>query len=246
MTPRHQAVLRLLGVQAAWTYERMSGIGVGHAATPLLRHYLADEPAELRRAAVARSAEFFNSHPYLAGVAVGAVVRAERDHVPGETIIRLRTALSGPLGAMGDQLIWAGQVPALIGLALAASPWLGGYAVLIAVVAHNILRVALTVWGLDLGMREGLAVGGALQRSWLPARADDAQRVAAFAVGLGIPVAGAFLLREVTITHTLTIASIGVVGALLAIAPGTRARVTGLRLGLALMAIALLVVGGFR
>ena len=37
LTPRAQTIIRLLGVQAAWTYERMAGIGVGHAAAPLLR-----------------------------------------------------------------------------------------------------------------------------------------------------------------------------------------------------------------
>ncbi len=106
--PRAAALLRLYGVQAAWTYERMSGIGVGHAAAPMLREHYAASSVEARRAAVARSAEFFNSHPYLAGIAVGAVVKAERDGVPGPVISRLRTALSGPLGAIGDQLIWAG------------------------------------------------------------------------------------------------------------------------------------------
>ena len=70
MTPRSQALLRLYGVQASWTYERLSGIGVAHAAAPMLREHFANRPVEVRRAAVARSAEFFNSHPYLAGIAV--------------------------------------------------------------------------------------------------------------------------------------------------------------------------------
>lgn len=246
MKARAHAVLRLFAVQAAWTYERMTGIGVAHAAAPLLREHLAGKSSAERHAAISRSAEFFNSHPYLAGVAVGAVVRAERDEVPGPTILRLRTALSGPLGAMGDQLIWTGQVPALMGLALATVPWVGAWAVLIAVVAHNLLRLAITVWGLDLGLREGIGVGAALQRSWLPRRAEDAQRLAAFAVGLAIPVAIAFLLDDIPGIPVVPLILIGVVGAVLAIATRTRARVTGLRLGLALLAIALLVVGGSR
>lgn len=245
MSARAKAVFRLLAVQSAWTYERMAGIGIGHAAAPLLEHHLAAQSVDARRAAVARSAEFFNSHPYLAGVAVGAVVRAEREGVPGPTILRLRTALSGPLGALGDQLVWAGLVPALIGLALATTPWIGAWAVLAAVVIHNALRLALTVWGLDLGLGAGLNVGAALQGSWLPRRADDAQRLSAFAVGLAVPVAGWFLLREEATTPVLGVVAIGLVGALLAVAPRTRARVTGLRVGLALIAVALLVVGGW-
>jgi PTS system mannose-specific IID component len=104
MKPRTEALIRLLAVQASYTYERMAGIGVGHASAPLLRDVFALRSARERREAVARSADFFNSHPYLAGVAVGAEVRAEQQGIPGPVITRLRTALSGPLGALGDQL----------------------------------------------------------------------------------------------------------------------------------------------
>src|ERR1019366_3459631 len=101
--------------------ERMLGIGVGHASVPLLRDVLATRSARARHEAVARSADFFNAHPYLAAVAVGAEVKAEQDGASTAVITRLRTALSGPLGSLGDQLIWAGWVPALLGIAPAAS-----------------------------------------------------------------------------------------------------------------------------
>lgn len=246
MSPRGQALVRLLGVQAAWTYERMAGIGVGHAAAPLLRSHYRDCPPEERRAAVARSAEYFNSHPYLAGVAVGAVVRAEREGVPGEAISRLRTALSGPLGAMGDQLIWAGEVPALMGLALAALPWIGWWTVPLLLVAHNAWRLWLTRWGLDLGLAEGLNVGAALQRSWLPRAARDAQRLGAFAVGLGVPVVAGWSLAGAptrAVVGTLAVAAVAI--ALIRWGP-TRSRVTGVRVGLVLVVVSLLIMAGGR
>lgn len=246
MTPRWQAMIRLLGVQCAWTYERMSGIGVGHAAAPLLRDLYRDRDVTERRAAVARSAEYFNSHPYLAGVAVGAVVRAERDGVPAPQISRLRTALSGPLGALGDQLIWAGEVPALMGIALALVPWLGWWAVLIVPLVHNVLRVRLTLWGLDLGLAEGLRVGAALDRSWLPRAASDAQRLAAFAVGLGVPVITAWLLDGATARHATAILGVAAAGVGLMLLPRTRTRVTGIRFGLVLVVVALLTIGGWQ
>lgn len=246
MSPRSQTLVRLLGVQAAWTYERMAGIGVGHAAAPLLRSHYRERPPEERRAAVARSAEYFNCHPYLAGVAVGAVVRAERDGVPGQAISRLRTALSGPLGAMGDQLIWAGEVPALMGLALAALPWIGWWTVPLLLVAHNAWRLWLTRWGLDLGLVEGLNIGAALQRSWLPRGARDAQRLGAFAVGLGVPVVADWTLSgasDTAILGTLVVAVLAI--ALMRWAP-TRSRVTGVRVGLVLVVVSLLIMAGGR
>lgn len=248
-SPRAQALVRLLAVQAAWSYERMGGIGVGHAAAPFLRDLYRHHPATERRAAVARSAEYFNSHPYLAGVAVGAVVRAERDGVPGSAITRLRVALSGPLGALGDQLVWAGQVPFLVAATLAAVPWLGGWAVLLAVVVHNALRLRLTAWGLDLGLEHGTGVGTALQRSRLPRLAADAQRAAAFAVGLAIPVAAAWVAGGgAPRVPPPVVPAVALAGAALMLAPGTRTRVTGIRFGLAALGavIAFLLLGSGR
>lgn len=246
MTPRAEALLRLLAVQASYTYERMLGIGVGHASAPLLRTVLSSRSARAKHEAVARSADFFNSHPYLAGVAVGAEVRAEQDGASGAVITRLRTALSGPLGSLGDQLIWAGWVPALIGIALAAASWVGVWSIAAIVVVHNLLRYRLMSWGLDLGLREGLGVGAALQRSWLPRVADDAQRVAAFAVGLAVPIVAWQLLAQAARVDAAIAIALGLIGVVLTVLPATRTRVTGLRYGLALLCVGILIVWGSR
>lgn len=244
LSPRWQSLIRLYGVQAAWTYERMAGIGIGHAAAPLLRNLFRDRPAEERRHAVARSTEYFNCHPYLAGVAVGAVVHAEQRGVPGPAISRLRTALSGPLGALGDQLIWIGEVPIVMGLALALIPLLGWWAVLLAVVSHNIFRFRLTLWGLDLGLLHGLGVGRALENSWLPGAARRAQRGAAFAVGLALPIVSVWLWRDGAPTGGIVVLALAALGTVLVLSPLTRTRVTGLRVGLTLLVVALLAIGG--
>ena len=90
---------------------------MGYAAEPLLEDLKAVDPVR-HGEAVVRSAEFFNCHPNLAGLALGATARAEYEAVAGPQIVRLRTALCSPLGSMGDQLFWAGLVPALVGITL--------------------------------------------------------------------------------------------------------------------------------
>ena len=110
------ALLRLFAVQGSYNYERLLGVGVGVAEEPLLRD-LADGKY---RPAVARGAHFFNAHPYLIGLAVGAAARAEHDGAAPDQIERLREALCGPLGSLGDRLVWAGWLPFLSGLTLAA------------------------------------------------------------------------------------------------------------------------------
>ncbi len=119
MTGGWRALLRLMAVQGSWNYERMLGVGMGYAAEPLLEDLKTVDPVR-HGEAVVRSAEFFNCNPNLAGLALGATARAEYEAVPGAQIARLRTALCSPLGALGDELFWAGLVPALVGLALVA------------------------------------------------------------------------------------------------------------------------------
>ena len=92
------AVARLFTIQAAWTYERMLGIGFGYVAEPMLRGLRREGDGSAFRQAVARQSRFFNAHPYFASLAVGAAVRAELDGVQPEQIERLRSALVGPLG----------------------------------------------------------------------------------------------------------------------------------------------------
>jgi PTS system mannose-specific IID component len=189
-----RAFLRLFAIQGDWNYERMLGIGMGYAAEPLLDELRTRDPAR-HTAAVVRSAEFFNCNPNLAGLALGALARAERDGVPGEQVSRLRTALCGPLGAIGDRLFWAGVVPALSAFAIAAVA-LGASAWAVAgfLVAYNALRIGTAWWSLRTGLREGLQVGGAVGRSWLPRAAERVGPVAGFAVGLAVPLAGRWLL----------------------------------------------------
>lgn len=193
MMPRMRALLRLASLQASYTYERMQGIGIAVAEEPLLEP-LAPTP-ERARAARGRAAQYFNAHPFLAGAAVGALARAELDGEPGERILRLRTALSGPLGALGDQLFWAGIVPAVMGLVLiAVAAGLGLWPIAGAVVGYNVLRVLVTWWGLRVGLAHGLKVAHAISESPLPTLATRAGSIGAVIVGAAVPWLAAWLL----------------------------------------------------
>jgi PTS system mannose-specific IID component len=200
------AVLRLLALQGAWSYDRMQGIGFGWAAAPLLAPLDSEE-------ARARSTEFFNAHPNLAGLAVGAQVRAEFDGVPGAQIRRLREALCGPLGALGDQVFWAGVVPGLVAAAVAAVALGGGLAAALALpAAYAAVRLGVSAWSLRTGLRAGLGVGRAMHDSWLARRGRWAGPAAAFAVGTATALAGARLLGDASASRA---------GLALAVAAGT-------------------------
>ena len=183
------ALVRLFTMQAAFTYERMLGVGFAFAAEPLLRQLGRREGgAPAYRAALTRQARFFNAHPYLAALAVGATARAETDGVSPERIERLRSALIGPLGSLGDRLIWAGWLPACaaIGLLLVACS-AGLWAVVVFLLLYNVMHVWLRVWGLREGWRAGVGVAAALASPGLQRALQVVAPLAALAVGTALP-----------------------------------------------------------
>jgi PTS system mannose-specific IID component len=208
-----RALLRLFAVQGTWNYERMLGVGMGYAAEPLLEDLKTVDPVR-HSEAVVRSTEFFNCHPNLAGLALGAVVRGEYDALPGDQIARLRTALCSPLGALGDQLFWAGLVPALMGAALVAVMLgAGWWAVLAVLVGYNVIRVGTAFWALRTGLATGMRVGAAIGGSWVPRWIPRAGAAAAFAVGAAIALVPFWYLGALEpagIIGTLGVAAAGV------------------------------------
>lgn len=235
VTARLRALARLYSVQADWNYERMLGAGMGYAAEPLLDALGERDPAR-HAEAVARSAEFFNCNPNLAGLALGALVRAELDGVPGAQVSRLRTALCGPLGAVGDRLFWAGLVPFLSGLTVVAVALGGGLvAVLGMLVAYNAIRAATGWWALNAGLREGVHVGHAISSSWLPAAAERIGPPAGLVVGFALPVTAGWLLagqHRALAPLAIVIAGAGIGAAML-----LTGRVTALRVAVVLLVL---------
>ena len=65
--------LRLLAIQGSWNYEILLGNGIGFCLEPALRLLPEGIHSQHFKDALARESKYFNAHPYLASVAVGAV-----------------------------------------------------------------------------------------------------------------------------------------------------------------------------
>ena len=185
--------VRTLAIQGSWNYETLLGNGVGFALEPVLRQLPGGVHTDAFKAAMARESAYFNAHPYLASVAVGALARAELSGVPAERIERFRTAICGPLGSVGDRLVWAGWLPlsslvALVAFGLGARPL---WVVLTFVVMYNIGHFGLRIWGLYVGWTRGLAVASALGNPVLRSGPAYMARAAATVAGVAIPLAAA-------------------------------------------------------
>lgn len=183
--------LRQLAVQASWNYELLLGTGIGFSLEPALRHLPGGREGEAYRAAMARQSAYFNAHPYLTAVAVGSLARAELERAPPGQIERFRTALCGPLGSVGDRLVWAGWLPFCSLVALAAfGLGAGAPAVLLIFLGlYNVGHIGLRVWGLRVGWTHGMRVAAALANPVLRHGPTYIARAAALLAGIALPLA---------------------------------------------------------
>jgi PTS system mannose-specific IID component len=212
MTGKWHALLRLFAIQGTWNYERMLGVGMGYAAEPLLEDLKTVDPVR-HSEAVVRSTEFFNCNPNLAGLALGATARAEYEAVPGNQIVRLRTALCSPLGAMGDQLFWAGLVPALVGSAIVAAVLgAGWWAILGFLLLYNVIRLGTGIWALRTGFESGMRVGTAISGSWIPRAIERIGPVAGFTVGMAIPLVASWYLDAFGVIGAVSGVAVAIAG----------------------------------
>jgi PTS system mannose-specific IID component len=209
---RGAILLRLLAVQGAWNYETMVGNGIGFAMEPALRLLPGGRDGAAYREALARQSQYFNAHPYLASVAVGAMARAELDGTDTKQIERFRIACCGPLGSVGDQLVWAAWLPLCAWLSLAAFG-LGGsptVTVLTFLISYNLGHLSLRVWGLHVGYRSGLRVAGALGAPVLRSGPAWISRAGALVAGVAVPL---FVQRTVSSNPYLVSAVVAAVAA---------------------------------
>jgi mannose PTS system EIID component len=182
---------RLLAMQGSWNYETLNGTGIGFAMEPALRYLTGGIDGLAYRGALARESRYFNAHPYLAGIAVGALVRAELDGVDPGRIERFRTALAGPLGSVGDRLVWASWLPlcsiVAIGVYGAGGSALGVVATFL--LLYNAGHILLRAWGLRIGLSRGLNVASALGNPVLRQAPEYIGCATALVAGVALPLA---------------------------------------------------------
>lgn len=239
-TTRLSMLGRLFAVQGAYNYETMVGNGIAFALEPALRLLPGGRGGEAYRQAMARQAAYFNAHPYLTSVAVGALARAELSGEPPERIERFRTASCGPLGSAGDRLVWAAWLPAcsLLGLVAFGLGFSPKVVVAVFLITYNVGHVALRIWGLRTGFRHGLGVASALATPLLRVGPARTARVAAFLAGAALPLTAQAIIGP---------ARSGIIGvAVVALAGGAlfaklQGRVQGWRVAIPVLAVLVIV-----
>ncbi|GAB4266555.1 MAG: hypothetical protein Kow0092_19540 [Deferrisomatales bacterium] len=149
---------RSLWLQAAWSFRGMQAVGFAYAVDPVLARLYGE--GDDRQRARSRHLELFNTHPFLASAILGCVIRLEERGEPGadEAVRRVKAALMGPCGAVGDSLYWSGLKPLLLLAALHAAYLGHGWAPWAFVGSFLGMNVAGRVLGFWQGYRKGVAV----------------------------------------------------------------------------------------
>lgn len=155
------------------------------ALLPVLRAVHRGREDALRES-LARHASPFNAHPYLAALAIGACVRLEEEGEDPSRIQRLKTAMGGSLGSLGDRLVWAAWLPvcvlAGVGLTLSGVGW--AWVLPVFLLTYNAFHLSLRVWSFRTGFREGKGVGARLARLPLGRLTDRLTRLGVLLTGL--------------------------------------------------------------
>ena len=220
---------RSFTIQGSWNYRYMIGSGFAFALRPLLRR--SGQTGDDVNAATHRHLERFNAHPYLAGVALGAVARMESENVDLQTIHRFKEAIQGSLGGLGDTLVWGAWRPAtlLFALMVAAAgvpPWVP---VVLFLGLYNAGHIALRWWGFKIGLDEGRDVATRLGKAEIPRLAERVLAAATLLLGV---LVGVLLVSRLPNTGTQWIWPLA----------GTMSFVIGLRFGRPVLRTATLVL----
>jgi mannose/fructose/N-acetylgalactosamine-specific phosphotransferase system component IID len=187
-----------------------------------------------------RATQFFNAHPYMAGMAIGSVAKVEHEGLSDATIRRLRHALVGPLGSVGDRLIWASVLPVSVAAGLivtaSASPIWG---VLTFLVLYNSVHFAIRSWALHAGWTEGREVARALTAQGIQRGLRVLGPLAALLAGLALPLLAEWLTTSFSARAQLGMVAVAALA--LAFSRWLVPTLGGVRFGLIAAAIALVL-----
>jgi len=202
---------RLVFIQSAWSAGSMQSEGFVYCISPALQKLFPDP--EKRRRILKHYQMPINTHPFLAGVLAGAMLKLESEDKPTKSIVTHLRSTMGPLAAMGDPFFHAGLAPLATVLAAIIGLLFGSMAGIIAIlVIFNSVHLAFRFSGVFVGYRHGDTALTAIGQWITPAKTWLARTVTAVLSGvllgiIGIRFGGAFdLSLSSIIAGALTIA----------------------------------------
>lgn len=145
--------------ECSFNYERYQALGISYAMTPILKKLYGNNKEKMAEACL-RHIELYNSPVQIANFTVGLCIALEEKNYSGEedmgpVISSLKTALMGPLSAIGDTLFWG--VFRIVAASIGASMLMQGnplgivFFIVLFNLPHIFLRYFTLFWSYRLG-----------------------------------------------------------------------------------------------
>lgn len=156
-----KVLLRSFYIQSTWNSERLLGLGFCFCLIPIARRLFSTK--EERVDFLQRHLDFFNSHPYLATFALGAIANIEEQAIlkkweDKRPIAVFKNRIIGPLGAIGDILFWQLIRPALGVLAIILLGLVGIWGSILYLLIYNSVHFAIRIKGLTGSFTKGFDI----------------------------------------------------------------------------------------
>lgn len=203
--------LRSHFIMAVWNFERMLNLGFLYSLVPVIR--VLNKNYENRKNAITRHLVFFNTHPYFASYVLGMVIRKEEklsnvkevnEKREIETSIQTtKTALMGPLGALGDSLFWGSLRPflTLLSVVLTILLWEENYlcnllGLILFLTVYNSAHFYIRFFGLIQGYRYSESVVEKIKSMKIPNIVEKIRTAGVIIIGLFLGFISSLLLKK--------------------------------------------------
>ena len=182
--------------QSPFNYETMQSGGWVYSIHPAMEK-IYDGDADLLAEKYKDHFKFYNTHPWMGNIILGACIAIESTKDPDATkqAVEMRTALMGPLAGIGDAIIWI-MFMTILG-AIAAYMALEG-----SIVGWVIAEVIqLVIWFAFYKLFFGAYVQGV---TFVTTRSAQLQHITEAASVLGLSVVGALVASTVNVKFGIT------------------------------------------
>jgi PTS system mannose-specific IID component len=182
-----KTAMRLSLLQSTWFEGGMQSIGLSYCLIPGLRAVYPNH--DDLKTAMERYQEPFNTHPFMAGIIIGMLLRMEEEKKPPSDISAFTRNAMGLLAALADPF-FKSALPTFVCVIACLAAMIGGAVAGIAtiVIAFNTIHLAVRFMGVSLGYKEGMNV---LKRvaGWIsPKRTAVMKRASAIGAGIVLVV----------------------------------------------------------
>jgi len=186
-----RVLLRSFYIQSTWNSERLLGLGFCFCLIPIA-HRLFESKEELIYF-LQRHLDFFNSHPYTATYALGAIANIEeqasmKKWEDKRPITVFKSRVIGPLGALGDTFFWQLVRPILGFVGIVLLSVIGIWGLVLYLFVYNAFHFGIRIKGLIDSYSKGFDIVRTLSMRRTTKYFRIIKYVFASVMGLGLAV----------------------------------------------------------